>query len=250
MPMGREIFQEILDTVGRVVEQHKWGIFQSAWHDQRLIIFSLDRRGQCTSVTHVTPPGDVTFHPLASGTAVQVPTVLDIGIVGGWNMRIEVPLPRWHEPHPWDVTNLMRVTGEIREIVSAQLGSRHAGDESWIPIHGDMTPWNLRLDQTGAVWLIDWEWASWGPPHADLLRFAATHCSLSMKDPTEIAIWIEKSLEIDPEETAKAASFWVDQRVYREHRGDPPDTSTAIGRERMTGWVEAASLRILAARSD
>ena len=248
LPMDRSTFDEILAAIARVVDQHEWGLFQSTWHSQRLIVFSLDRQGRCTAVTHVAPVGEVTFHPQASGSAVHVPAVLDTRTVGNWNLRIEASLPPWHEPHPWDVARLTSVASDIKSIVADQLGPRVGGDEGWVPIHGDMTPWNLRVDQTGITWLLDWEWASWGPPHADILRFAATYCSLSMSDPTEIASWIEGELNINPRAAAESASFWLDQRMYRELGSTPPDTSTAEGDERMTGWVEAAALRLIADR--
>lgn len=37
----------------------------------------------------------------------------------------------------------------------------------WVPIHGDLTPWNLRRTRGGLI-LLDWEETSWGPAGADL----------------------------------------------------------------------------------
>ena len=248
LPMPLEEFEAILDAIGQVVDRHEWGVFQSTWHSRRLIVFTLDRRGVCTSVTHVAPARSMTFHPRTSGKSLLVPDVLDVRTVGQWGLRIEEPLPPWHDPHPWDIERLRRVTSEIEDILSGQLQPRVSGDDSWSPIHGDLTPWNLRTTETSGTWLLDWEWAKWGPPHADVLRFAVTYCSLSMTDPVEIATWIDTSVDIDPQAMAAAAAFWLEQTMYRDFGDTPPTTSTAVGKERMTGWVEAAALRRLAAR--
>jgi aminoglycoside phosphotransferase (APT) family kinase protein len=42
-----------------------------------------------------------------------------------------------------------------------------------MPLHGDLTPWNLRRC-AGEPWLLDWEDITWGPPGADEAYFHAT----------------------------------------------------------------------------
>lgn len=39
-----------------------------------------------------------------------------------------------------------------------------------VPIHGDLTPWNLRRTRRGLA-LFDWESAGWGPPGTDLATY-------------------------------------------------------------------------------
>lgn len=39
-----------------------------------------------------------------------------------------------------------------------------------VPVHGDLTPWNLRRTPRGLV-LFDWESADWGPPGSDLALY-------------------------------------------------------------------------------
>ena len=52
----------------------------------------------------------------------------------------------------------------------------HAGgaddDDGLVPIHGDLTPWNLRRTSRGLA-LFDWEAAGWGPPGSDLRTYRA-----------------------------------------------------------------------------
>jgi aminoglycoside phosphotransferase (APT) family kinase protein len=48
----------------------------------------------------------------------------------------------------------------------------------WRPMHGDLTPWNLRRLDAGPMILFDWEDAGWGPPGADEVLFRATEAAL------------------------------------------------------------------------
>ncbi len=46
-----------------------------------------------------------------------------------------------------------------------------------VPVHGDLTPWNLRRTPRGLA-LFDWEAAGWGPAGSDLALYRATCASL------------------------------------------------------------------------
>lgn len=65
----------------------------------------------------------------------------------------------------------------------------------WMPIHGDLTPWNLR-ECHGTVSLVDWEAVGWGPPHADEVLYAAAARALRLPEPG--VSWDEE-----------AVTFWV-----------------------------------------
>lgn len=43
----------------------------------------------------------------------------------------------------------------------------------WIPVHGDLAPWNLRRTSRGLA-LFDWEAAGWGPPGSDIAHYRRT----------------------------------------------------------------------------
>jgi hypothetical protein len=59
-------------------------------------------------------------------------------------------------------------------------GSLDLGDRppqvptGWMPIHGDLTPWNLRQRRIGPPVLLDWESVTWGPPGADKVLYRAS----------------------------------------------------------------------------
>lgn len=45
--------------------------------------------------------------------------------------------------------------------------------ESWVPVHGDLARWNLRVS-AGTTVVLDWEATGWGLPWLDLVRYLAT----------------------------------------------------------------------------
>ena len=48
----------------------------------------------------------------------------------------------------------------------------------WRPMHGDLTPWNLRQLPRGELVLFDWEDAAWAPPGADEVLYRASLTAL------------------------------------------------------------------------
>lgn len=54
----------------------------------------------------------------------------------------------------------------------------------WVPMHGDLSPWNLRADSAGRVVLFDWEEAGFGPPGADEVYYTAASAALGFPRPT------------------------------------------------------------------
>jgi len=72
-----------------------------------------------------------------------------------------------------------------REITAALSGLPRAPATSagWEPMHGDLTPWNLREREDGSLCLLDWEEAAWGPPGADAVLYEATACALRRRSP-------------------------------------------------------------------
>jgi hypothetical protein len=50
-------------------------------------------------------------------------------------------------------------------------------DRTVVPVHGDLTPWNLRRTSRGLA-LFDWETAGWGAPGADLEHYRSACAAL------------------------------------------------------------------------
>ncbi len=103
--------------------------------------------------------------------------------------------------------------------------AREAGSE---PAHGDLSPWNLRRDHRGRLWLFDWEDAAAAPRGADRAYFEAAVGVLRPRRPMPA---------VDP----SGASYWAARIRERLASGHPHRPNT-IMLERLT--------RVLATHGD
>lgn len=133
----------------------------------------------------------------------RVPAPRVVGELGGWAYLAMDPLPaRIHMPAmdaPLDL-----VLGDIQRGID--LDTRPATIPAhWIPMHGDLTPWNLR--QFGDErYLLDWERVGWGPPGADEALFCVANAALRHRR-VKIAL------------NEEAVAFWREQIVARPETG-------------------------------
>lgn len=118
-------------------------------------------------------------------------------------------LDGYHKP-PKDPP-LDLIVREIKDALTA-LPRPSSIPAHWEPIHGDLTPWNLRLSKAGLC-LIDWESAGWGPPHADQMLYMATSRALGRRPSS--GDW-----------EAEAAAFWLERT---ENADNPRDTRLRRG---------------------
>lgn len=102
------------------------------------------------------------------------PAPLGLGIVRDrlhWSAQ-SVVFRRPHRPALIAPTGLFdEVTDCLRPLFGDRVGFR--------PAHNDLTPWNLRRDERGQVWLVDWEDCGLAPEQADRAYFAAAARALS-----------------------------------------------------------------------
>lgn len=131
---------------------------------------------------------------LASAPLVcRIPRVLDHGRCGSIGWVATSPMTSgWTTP----VTELPVGWRQGQELsgLADILGPAPSG--AAVPLHGDLTPWNLRRC-AGDTWLLDWEDACWGPSGADETYFHATAtaaCGASLRTTTpELArFWQER----------------------------------------------------------
>ncbi len=71
------------------------------------------------------------------------------------------------------------ITREVRDALAALPRSGSVAPH-WAPMHGDLTPWNLRRLQDGRLALIDWEDAQFAPPGADEVLYHVTSAGLRL----------------------------------------------------------------------
>lgn len=108
-----------------------------------------------------------------------VPAVSSRGSIAGWEYVAQTPLPDGLHRRPPNPP-LQRIVEEIQAGL-AELARPEAIPTHWRPMHGDLTPWNLRRLRGGKHALVDWEHASWGPDGADEVLYLATSAAVGRK---------------------------------------------------------------------
>ncbi len=132
----------------------------------------------------------------ARPSAFDFPRLLTRGSIGAADFAAFTPVLRGlHRPavHP--------PIDAVAAQVSAGLAAiPQQGDtpDHWQPMHGDLTPWNLRLNPDGALALVDWESAGWGPPQADETLFYASSMAVGLRTSPRLV-------------NGEAVRFWLDR---------------------------------------
>jgi hypothetical protein len=150
------------------------------------------------------------------GASFRVPACRHSYAYDGWSVREFEPLPQFHRPARWNMRRLRQVVVDASLALTGKLDRPRDIPASWRPIHGDLVPWNLREDDDGQLWLLDWEDAGWGPRLADCVRYIVAHHSLGRGSPRSIADEVRTLLNNEPPvEIQEAAVFWLNHRNFR-----------------------------------
>jgi aminoglycoside phosphotransferase (APT) family kinase protein len=153
---------------------------------------------------------------------VHVPRLLADGSTDGWTWLAMSPLTsRVHRP-AWRA-DVPALEGELARRLAPVLPAADV-PKAWSPMHGDLTPWNLRRDRAG-TFLLDWEDAAWGPPHADSVYFRATRSAIGGPG----AAW-------QPDD-AEAREYWSAVVAAR----NPADRDADLGRRLLAVLSSSAS---------
>ena len=201
----------------------RWAYFVPTWRDERFGAFPIERRGE---VRRFVMAGRTSaFHPAAaSGGAFRVPRILAAAEAAGWQLREIEAMPPLHRAPRLDRHRLAAVVESVRLTLAPELARGHDVPAGWVPIHGDLTPWNLREARDGALWLVDWEAAGWGPPGADEMHYLVAEASLRTGTADELSIAVERSLG-GPD--GEAAAFWLAHPAFA---AAVPDAGHEAGR--------------------
>ncbi|MEU8192943.1 phosphotransferase [Microbispora amethystogenes] len=162
----------------------------------------------------------------AAGLGFRVPRVLGTGSAGSLWWLLLSPM----EPVPARPVPGVAVAGladGISETLARCLPRPDDVPGHWAPMHGDLTPWNLRLTRGRVPWLIDWEDAGYGPPHADEVYFLATR----------IAVYGGGPPARPGDSYAEAADYWRD-RVSRRGQDDQELTRRLMSALKTLGAVK------------
>jgi glycosyltransferase involved in cell wall biosynthesis len=164
------------------------------------------------------------------------PDPLASGHHSGWRYLLTSALPSRLDRPP-SAPDLAAITADIERA----LGSTDRPTDvpaHWRPMHGDLTPWNLRDIPEMGLALIDWEDAGWGPPDADAVLYRAATAALFggpiRAEPREaVAFWQERVAHRPVTETDRffrgRLSAVLDQMITASGR----TTAPASGRMRV-----------------
>ncbi|MGH8873660.1 MAG: phosphotransferase family protein [Acidimicrobiia bacterium] len=123
----------------------------------------------------------------------RIPEVLAAGRVKDWGYVALSALPvALHRPPRRPA--LEAIIEEIQTGLEA-LPRPDGTPRLWVPMHGDLTPWNLRRLPDGDLVLLDWERAGWGPPGADQLLYQASEVAFGWRS-------------VRPSSNLEAVRFW------------------------------------------
>ena len=146
------------------------------------------------------------------------------GSQGDWHYLATTVLPRLFHRVPRSV-DLAAVVRQIRDGL-AELPKPVGTPDHWWPMHGDLTPWNLRFFRGQGLALFDWEDSGWGPPHADEVHYRAAEGSLGMS--------------VDPVVEPEAIGFWLDKLGSRTGRFNVRDTIGKGMAHQLEAWEQGS----------
>jgi glycosyltransferase involved in cell wall biosynthesis/thiamine kinase-like enzyme len=228
----------------------EWIHFQSQWGKQRSSMLGLDRMGTPSCFVVIEPNKRDDFRSrVASTGSFRVAACVDSFVYEAWSVRQYEPLPRFHRPASWNPARIRRVAQDVSVALTGVLAPAVGTPSHWRPIHGDYVPWNLREDDRGQLWLLDWEDARWGPPSADLVRYIVAYHSLGWSSADRIATIVKRTVgEQSIPLLLEVAKFWLSHENLQPSedqgtltRGKAKDTARAAR--------EVAAFHVLASAS-
>ena len=108
----------------------------------------------------------------SSPRAFSVPPPLGHGLLSdgrGWSAQ-KMIFSAPHRPCTQVTADLL---ADLARVLDGAVAPAPTAHPTWLPAHGDLTPWNVRLDVRGRVWIFDWEDAGLAPPGTDAAYFSA-----------------------------------------------------------------------------
>jgi glycosyltransferase involved in cell wall biosynthesis len=189
----------------------EWIHFHSQWGKARSSVLGLNPDGSPRLFVVVAPGQTDDLHArVPSMPSFRITACTDAFTYQNWSIRQYEPLPRLHRPAKWHPARMRGVAEDVSRALEGVLPRPEGTPAHWRPIHGDYVPWNLREDDRGQLWLLDWEDAGWGPPHADLVRYIVAYHSLGWSSPPRIAEIVKQTLGNEWNAALfDVAAFWL-----------------------------------------
>ncbi len=150
----------------------------------------------------------------------RVPELLAAGEYRDAEYLLQAPMPARHTGAGRRPGLVAAVVDDVQQRLREQ-ARPPATPAHHVPVHGSLSPANLRLDRSGTPWLIDWDRAGWGPPLADELRYwiayhghrpgpAGRHAARALAD---------TSRRGTPEQVGEALAWRIAARPLEPDRG-------------------------------
>jgi hypothetical protein len=137
----------------------------------------------------------------AAGRSFWAPSLIAAAAAGPWSFVATTPMPPGpHRPARLPPAARRRLVAEIRAILPP------ATVPGWVPIHGDLGPWNVRTVGRRRLAVVDWEETAEGPDAADEVWHATTWYLTRGARPEQAASLV--LAEVGPG-SADAAGFWL-----------------------------------------
>lgn len=141
----------------------------------------------------------------------STPEALCSGAHANWQYLAVRPLPAQRHRVPRRPP-LDAIAADIQSALST-LERPPGTPDHWTPMHGDLTPWNLRQLRSGDLVLLDWEDVGFSPPGADVVLYRASASALTR-------------VPAPQSDSTEAIDFWED-RVRERACSNPRDTKLA-----------------------
>jgi glycosyltransferase involved in cell wall biosynthesis len=245
---GWTIWNAIREEVERTCHSPlRWIHFRSQWGKARSSMLGLNPDGTGRMFVVVEPDKPGSIHGRVQSTrSFRVTECTGSFCYEGWSVGQYEPLPRFHRPAKWDAQRMRRVAEDVSVALERVLPPVDGIPAHWRPMHGDYVPWNLREDDRGQLWLLDWEDAGWGPPLADLMRYVLADRSLAWIGPTRIAAAVRTILAGESAETLHEVSmFWLSHSNLQVGEHDRSLTRRKA-KDSARAAREIAALRVIA----
>jgi Phosphotransferase enzyme family len=167
--------QPLVEAIGAVAGVDAVAIYQRPQASRGGVGAVLCRNGHSIAFVKTRPdPAELERERAAldafagrTGDLFRVPRVLDHAAT--WLMLEAMPA---RPTRPWRSPPVERISVEVGDRLATAIPKPRGTPDHWRPMHGDLTPWNLRT-VAGERWIIDWEGADWAPPYADEVYHAA-----------------------------------------------------------------------------
>lgn len=196
----------------------------------RFNLLALDRTGRHSAFVKFKRAALDTRHVEALAAAgigrlsFWAPALIAAGASGPWSFVATTPMPPGpHRPARLSPDARRRLVAEIRTVLPA------ATSPGWVPIHGDLGPWNVRTVGWNRLAVVDWEETTEGPDAADEVWHAATWHLIRGREPDWAASAVLREVGAG---SAEAASFWL-SRLDRPESGEideAEDRPSRVGR--------------------